>query len=445
MSGAPRVFRAHYLWLMAAVLFSVRHARAARPTGEPANPTRAVNAYFQEVAVSIHKSTFANGMRVVLKPQRDRPFIAAALTFAADPAASASKTTNVPLALYLNREALKFADAPAHRLLRKRFVDTSTRLAPDHFSFIVNLPASELPFALWFAAGLAKGLQALETRLPEFLVHASDPAPEGAVRRSIYNDLLAPTTERAVQRPGASFFASPHMVLTLVGDFETDTALTLVRRYFDVEEGGPPAQSARLDATSPHDLDNSTQPQAAQSPQSPRKAAYDWLGLALPATTTLQQRIMWQLVARLVMPPERGQPSWRSVPSAEGHSFDLSHSPTRGALIFRLDAGLQGDTTRAQRELLQRLRQLRERAPSQSSLHNAKQALIVDWLKRFLSFSESAALLGEFEACYGDARLVARMHAELTMLSSSELWQAIRNSPVPDEAVVQPAPGSTAQ
>jgi predicted Zn-dependent peptidase len=235
-----------------------------------------------------------------------------------------------------------------------------------------------------------------------------------------------------------NYYAPNNAVLTIAGDFEPDQAMELVRKYF----GDAPAQKSipPLDLTPPSEQ-TSERRESVTDPHAKTPGLF--MAWRIPETRTAEHYAL-ELAAMVL---------------ADGESSRLYELFVRNKAIARDVGAWTGDhpgpdnltlmvllTEKADLDAVEKSAQeqvelLGKRGPSAEELEKAKNRLRASFIFGIQSNMNRAIRLGEYEAMFGDARLLTRDLSGYLSVTPKAVQEAVaKYLTVPRRSVVQVKP-----
>jgi len=251
-----------------------------------------------------------------------------------------------------------------------------------------------------------------------------------------YMDDIAATTLDEVHEFFSTHYRPDNAVLTLVGDFEPSAALQLVRKYFEelparpkppatpsleVPEGPQPASTPSVR----HELfDAVNLPRLYLAWRGPALTADDWPAGDLYSVAASGGKSS-PLYRDLVLEQEIAQDVYVGMMPLELESTLLA--------VMTLRPGV--DPARAEKALLDRLRERRASPPDSADFERAQNKTRVAHLHEVESFESRADLLSLFATHYGDAALIDSELERYAQVTANDMLEFAHRYQDPERAV----------
>lgn len=299
----------------------------------------------------------------------------------------------------------------------------------DRTNYFEALPASELALGLWLEADRMKWLD-VNSAYFENQRRVVEEEFRMSVENAAYMPALLELEARAftgyfpyahpaigsmadlnaarfewVRDFHAAFYAPNNAVLSVVGDFDPDTAVDLIRRYFD--DANP---QVRIPSFAPPPLAEQTAERRASVDDPHARTAGLYYGWVVPPIRTPEHYAL-ELLALLLADGESSRLHQLIVRERElGRRVSASTDGHRGPDLFVLSCELtqKAELGAVERLLDAALQRLARTPPSAAELDKAKSRMRSRFLFGLESNLSRAIRFGEFETFFGDARLLGR-------------------------------------
>lgn len=328
-----------------------------------ATPVRAVaqtteKSSLQRLLLSIHRLSLDNGIRVVMQVDPSSPLVAVGMTYGADRATHARQPKRA-----------------AARLAHSRGGTSRLWVTASQDNQVTLFPAAELSYALW--------LSALQFR------------------------------DATVNSEGEAT-----AVLSVVGDFDADTAAQLIHKHFE----GLPTPTSLPRSEAPRQ-ENSLAPGGLSASGTPAHAlVYGWsiptehTEAAMVLANSLAEGMSASLYQTLVVKTKLA----RAVDSG------LARDVLESLLWLRIEMRPAADRRRADAIVERELARLAGSGPTPSELARGKAQARQQLLESLLTLSDRAVTLGRREASHGDARSIAQAERNVRDADQSAIRELAR-------------------
>jgi zinc protease len=449
----------------AALTAAVRPAWAADAppaTPDPARDDPAARA-LQRLADSVHRTTLANGLRVVLNRDPGAPTVAVSVTYDVGSRNEAPGQSGFAhLFEHLMFQGSRHVPRGQHfALITERGGSLNGTTDEDRTVYYETLPSSELPLALYLEADRMRWLDVSEQnfenqravveeeyrmrvanapyavgllRLPA-LVFANYP-PYAHPTIGSLQDLDAARLDW-VQQFYLHHYGPNTAVLTIAGDFDENAALGLIHRYFGAAErrettpfaaptanaasGGQAAPEARRESREVVTDRNVNTPGIAMGYRIPPYRSSDHYALELAALL-----LGGGEASRLFQDLVRDQALVQNISVAT----DDHRGPD--ALVLFAVLNERASLAQVERDMLSAVARLGQEAPSRVELGRAKSQLEHDYAFGLQSNLRRAIRLGEYELFYGDARLLAGELSQYLAVTPEDVRRAVAEYLIPE-------------
>jgi zinc protease len=379
---------------------------------------------------ALRRYTLRNGLRVVLHEDHATPSVAVCITYdvgSRDEGEGQSGFAH--LFEHLMFQGSRQVEKGGHALaLAGRGGRTNATTNKERTTFLDLLPASQLQLALWLEADrmgtLALGRDAFENQLrvvqEEYrqrydnrafahgrlrlaqLVFQGDFAYEHPTIGSL-EDLEASRLEWA-RDFHRRYYRPENAVLSVVGDFDTETAEAWIEEHFaDLEPGGAPK---RFEAT-PQPFSQASERFLVMVDEGAKTPAL-LTGWSIPAGRVMDRSAL-ELATEVLAGGESGR-LHQSLVIEKASALEVSAwtANERGPGLFAIEAVVAplSNVDTVQKWLDGELKRLRFIGPSADELHRARARLEMRDLLTLETNEGRATRLGEYEVYFGDASLV---------------------------------------
>lgn len=387
--------------------------------------------------------TLKNGLRVVLAPDSAAMAVDVAVWY---PAGTRAERAGFAGASHL-AERLMFrgsATVPDGEHVRRLLAEggtVNTQMSPDYACFWQTVPAEAVPLALRLEAarmaGLAYGAEAFEAErraaradlrgwrdrpvvtlaLAQLRATLFEGHPYGRLLYGSDADLARMTAKDFESwRRGA--YALGSAVLTIVGRFDAEATLALVRRTFESLPKGSPAALPAVKDLAPGERRGWTRENTP--------ARLLLAGWRVPPASDPDSPA-FELLAQVLGGGEKSRLNTALV--QEWHAALLTQAgvvPNREASMFWAMAalGADADSSTAERALLDQVGRLAREPIPGDELDRARAQLLTGELFRLQTVHARAQALGEAQVFAGDPAVADRRLAQLAALTPADLQRA---------------------
>ncbi len=387
--------------------------------------------------------TLKNGLRVVLAPDSAAMAVDVAVWY---PAGTRAERAGFAGASHLV-ERLMFrgsATVPDGEHVRRILAEggsVNTQMSPDYACFWQTVPAEAVPLALRLEAarmtGLASGPETFEAErraaradlrgwrdrpvvtlaLAQLRATLFEGHPYGRLLYGSDAD-LARMTAKDVESWRRGVYAPGGAVLTIVGRFDAEATLALVRRTFESLPKGSPATPPAVKEIAPGERRGWTR---ASTP-----ARLLLAGWRVPPASD-PDAPAFELLAQVLGGGERSRLNTALV--QDWHAALLTQAgvvPNREASMFWAMAalGADADSSTAERALLDQVGRLARETIPGDELDRARAQLLTGELFRLQTVHARAQALGEALVFAGDPAIADRRLAQLAALTPADLQRA---------------------
>jgi len=385
---------------------------------------------FEKLDGSIERFTLANGLRVVLDPDASSSTAGISVTYdVGSTAEGAGQSGFAHLFEHMMFQGSKNAPKGQHfRLIAARGGSLNGSTDADYTNFYEELPANELALGLWLEADRMRSLQVTETNFQnqravveeEFRMRVQNQpyAPAelrlGELAFAHYTPYAHPVIGSLADLDAARFdwvrefyaryYGPNNAVLTVAGHFTSATAKALIEQYF----GNITQRSAAANRPLPT-MPASSKPsrEVVVDRNAPSPAIL--LGFVIPPSRTREHYAL-DLLCDVLAGGESSR-LYTHLVHQQGIAQEVS-AWTEGhvgpdQLTVRVVLSEKGDIPAVERAVDEALARLEHDGPSLEELARAQQKHRTAAALGLQSNLNRAIQLGQFEAEYGDARLLA--------------------------------------
>src|SRR6187431_2576578 len=425
---------------------------APRKPGPP--PTKAAGPDTIDPAVlslerfgaSIQRSVLDNGLKVVLNPAHSAPTVAVSVTYKVGSSNEVEGRTGFAhLFEHMMFQGSKHAKKGEHfMLISDRGGSLNGTTNSDRTNYYEVLPANELELALWLEADRMHWLSVTPENFEnqravvqeEYRMRIQNQAyVPGMLRLSelVFQDYppyAHPTIGSMADLDAAKFewvkdfhdrhYAPDNAVLTIAGDFEPDQAMALVQKYF-----------------TPAERKNSPKLVFAPLPEKPKagRATVEdtnartpgfMFGFMIPPSRTPEHYALE--IATLILSNGESSRLYKSLvhDRAVAERISAWTDDHRGPDQFTVMGVLteKGKLADVEAAVEAEIARLQKTPPSLAELEKARRQLRASFVFGLQTNNGRAIQLGEFEASYSDARLLARELSQYLAVTPEAVQQA---------------------
>jgi len=418
------------------------------PPAKPAAPATADPAVLslERFGASIQRSVLDNGLKVVLNPDHSAPTVAVSVTYKVGSSNEVvGRTGFAHLFEHMMFQGSKHAKKGEHfTLISDRGGSLNGTTNSDRTNYYEVLPANELELALWLEADRMRWLSVTPENFDnqravvqeEFRMRIQNQAyVPGTLRLGElvfqdYQPYAHPTIGSMADLDAAKFewvkefhdqhYAPDNAVLTIAGDFEPDQAMALIQKYFAASK----RQTAPPRVLSPMP-DKPKTGRATVEDTNARTPGF-MFGFMIPPSRTPDHYALE--IASLILTNGESSRLYkklvhdRAVLERISAWTDDHRGPDQFTVMGVLtDKGKLADVEAA---VDAELAQLQKAPPSAAELEKAKRQLRESFVFGLQTNNGRAIQLGEFEANYSDARLLARELSQYLAVTPEAIQQA---------------------
>lgn len=403
----------------------------------------------QQLAQNTQRTTLDNGLRVVMNVDHNSPSVAICVTYDVG-----SRNEQVGKSGFAHLFEHMMFQGSGHVKKGEHFTWITAKggtlngtTSSDRTNYFELLPSSSLDLGLWLEADRMKSLDVSQANFEnqrkvvqeEYRMRVSNaPYAMGSIKLQelVFGnywpyahppigsmaDLDAAKLEWIREFHG-QYYAPNNAVLAITGDFDTDQAVALVKRYFgDAKRGQIP----------PYQPPAAVEPQtAARSLTVPDSAAHTpglmW-GWAIPENRTAEHYAL-ELATLVLTGGESSRLHQLLVRDKSwAQSVNAWTGDNRGPdiLVLKVILSEQGKIKDVSKSVDQELERLAQSGPSAAELEKAKNQLVSFFLFGLEGNMARAQQLANYELFYGDARLLSKEIDEYLKVTASELQSAVR-------------------
>jgi len=400
----------------------------------------------ERFGASIQRTVLDNGLKVVLNPDRSAPTVAVSVTYKVGSSSEVEGRTGFAhLFEHMMFQGSKHAPKGAHfTLISDRGGSLNGTTNSDRTNYYEVLPANELELALWLEADRMRWLSVTPENFEnqravvqeEYRMRIQNQAyVPGTLRLGelVFQDYLPyahPTIGSMADLDAAKFewvkefhdrhYAPDNAVLTIAGDFEPDQALVLVQKYF---------ASAKRQTAPPRMLDR-----MPDTPKTGRATVEDSnartpgfiFGFMIPPSRTPEHYALE--IAALILTNGESSRLYKKLvhDRAVAERISAWTDDHRGPDQFSVMGVLtdKGQLPDVEAAVDAELARLQKTPPSAAELEKAKRQLRSSFVFGLQTNNGRAIQLGEFEASYSDARLLARELSQYLAVTPEAVQQA---------------------
>ena len=393
----------------------------------------------EKLRLSIQRVALENGLRVVLEPDPSVPAVAIAVTYdVGSRNEQPGRSGFAHLFEHMMFQGSKHLKKGEHfQLVAARGGTLNATTSSDRTNYFQVLPSNELALGLWLEADRLRWLDVTPQNFEnqrkvvqeEYRMRVENAAyVPASIRLSelafqSYFPYSHPTIGSMADLEAArfewvrdfhrSYYAPNNAVLAIVGDFDADQAIELVRRYFARAE-----PQRALPRYAPPALPAQTAEKSAVVRDALAKTPGLYYGWVIPAARTPPHYAL-ELAALVLAGGESSRLHQKLVRErAMARSVSAGTDDNRGPDLFTIQTELtsSGDLKAVRREIDAELARLAQSGPSQAELERARSRVRASFVFGLESCLSRATQLGEFELYWGDARLLTReLEAYLTV------------------------------
>lgn len=413
----------------------------------------------ERLALSIHRKTLDNGLRVVLNPDPSSPTVAVSVTYDVGSRNEDPRQSGFAhLFEHMMFQGSGNVEKGQHfGLITQRGGTLNGTTSADRTNYFESLPANELELALFLEADRMRSLKVTAENFEnqravvkeEYRMRVDNtPYVRGILRLgeivfADYPPYAHPTIGSMealdaaqlswVQEFYDRYYAPNNAALTIAGAFDVDQAMELVQRHFgQLQRRDVPPFTVKT----PESYPKATPRQVVED----RNAATPGIlwGYRIPPTRTKDHYAL-EVVAQLLTDGESSrlyQKLVRERPLLQ--SVSSGTSDRRGPDQFTLMGVLNQKTKleEVERAFHAEIERLRQAAPSPAELQRAKARLKHHFVFGLQANSPRAISLGEYEVFYGDARLLTRELAAYLEVTAADVQRVAREYLLPERRFV---------
>jgi predicted Zn-dependent peptidase len=379
----------------------------------------------------LQKARLDNGLRVVMNPDSSSPNVAVCVTY--DVGSRNEKPGRTGFAHLFEHMMFQgsrnVAKGDHFKWLTSRGGTLNGTTSSDRTNYFESLPANELALGLWLEADRMKYLAVTPANLEnqravvqeEYRMRVSNSAyAEGHMRLGelVFEgyfpyghdaigkmaDLDAAKFEW-VREFHDEYYAPNNAVLAIVGDFEPDRAMRLVREYFD---DAKPAKVPPYEP--PAEVPAQTSPRSADVHDANAKTPGLYFGWAIPPSRT-DDHYALELAALMLGDGESSRLHQDLVrKSAVARSAFAWTEDHRGPDVLAMQILLteRADLTDVTSRVTKEIERLGTQGPTPQEMTKAKNRVKSHFIRGMQSNLHRATQIANYELFWGDARLLTR-------------------------------------
>ena len=403
----------------------------------------------QAVHVDVQKATLDNGLRVVMNVDRSAPTVAIAVTYNVGARNEAQGRSGFA---HLFEHLMFQGSANVRRgqhaqLVSARGGTLNATTSSELTRYYEVLPAGELALGLWLEADRMKSLaisqksfesqrQVVKEELDKRITGRAYAAGRVRLRELVFQGYWPyghPVLGYSKDLDGAklgwvkafyeSYYAPNNAVLSIAGDFDSDQAMRLVREYFGDAKKQPNVPAYRA----PPAPRQTTERLAVL--QDANVKAPGWYAGWRIAPHRSPEHYALELAAMVLSSGESSRLHRKLVREREiARRVRVWTGNQRGPDLFAVFAELttRGTVAQVQEAVSQELAALGRTGPKPGELERVKARVRAAFVFGLESNSSRAARLGEFEALWGDARLLSRELDRYDAVTATRIREAVK-------------------
>jgi zinc protease len=400
------------------------------------------------LAQNTQRTTLDNGLRVVLNVDHSSPSVAVCVTYDVG-----SRNEQVGKSGFAHLFEHMMFQGSAHVKKGDHFTWITAKggtlngtTSSDRTNYFELVPSNNLELALWLEADRMKSLDVSQVNFEnqrkvvqeEYRMRVSNaPYAMGSIKLSelVFGnywpyahppigsmaDLDAAQLEWIREFHG-QYYAPNNAVLAISGDFDTDQAVALIKRYFG---------DAKKVTVPPYQPPVSVEAQAAPRSLTVQDSAAHTTGLmwgwAIPENRTPEHYAL-ELATLVLAGGESSRLHQLLVRDKSwAQSVGAWTGDNRGPDLLALKVILseQGKASNVSKSVDEEVARLAHSGPSVAELEKAKNQLISYFLFGLEGNMARAQQLGNYELFYGDARLLSKEIGQYLKVTTTELQNAV--------------------
>ena len=425
------------------------------------------------LALSLQRATLDNGLRVVMNVDHASPNIAACVVYDVGSRNEVEGRSGFAhLFEHMMFQGSKGVQKGEHfKLITARGGTLNGTTSTDRTNYFEMLPSSELSLALFLEADRMKSLAVTKENVEnqravvqeEYRMRVSNQAyAEGYIKlRSLVFDGYFPYSHDPIGSMAdldaakfedvaafhSAYYAPDNAVLVIAGDFDPDEAMRLVRQYF-----GDAAKRSKAPVYAPPPLPEQKAARTAEVPDTNARTPGILLGWAIPPDRTTEHYALE--LAALVLGSGESSRLYQKLVRGDGRAqaVNVWTADQRGPDFFVVRAILsdRGKAPEVERALVSEVERLAAAGPTKEEMQKAQAELAASFLFGLESNLPRATELGEYEAYWGDARLLSRELEAYKAVTADQIRDAVKKYLVKDRTntvrvLPVPAPKAPAQ
>jgi predicted Zn-dependent peptidase len=402
----------------------------------------------QQLAQNTQRTTLDNGLRVVMNVDHNSPSVAICVTYDVG-----SRNEQVGKSGFAHLFEHMMFQGSGHVKKGEHFTWITAKggtlngtTSSDRTNYFELLPSSSLDLGLWLEADRMKSLDVSQANFEnqrkvvqeEYRMRVSNaPYAMGGIKLQelVFGDYwpyahppigsmadLDAAKLEWIREFHGQYYAPNNAVLTIAGDFDTDQAVALVKRYFgDAKRSQVPAYQP------PAAVAAQTAPRNLTVPDSAAHTPGLMWGWAIPENRTPEHYAL-ELATLVLAGGESSRLHQLLVRDKSwAQSVNAWTGDNRGPdiLVLKVILSEQGKVKDVTRIVDQEVERLARSGPSAAELEKAKNQLVSYFLFGLEGNMARAQQLANYELFYGDARLLSKEVDEYMKVNATELQSAV--------------------
>jgi predicted Zn-dependent peptidase len=317
----------------------------------------------------------------------------------------------------------------------------------DRTNYFEMLPSSELALALFLEADRMKSLAVTRENVEnqravvqeEYRMRVSNQAyAEGYIKlRALVFDAYFPYSHDPIGSMAdldaakfedvaafhAAYYAPDNAVLVIAGDFEPDEAMRLVRQYF-----GDATKRAKAPVYAPPPFPEQKAPRTTEVTDTNARTPGIFLGWAIPPDRTPEHYAL-ELAALVLGSGESSRLYQKLVRGdAKAQAVNVWTADQRGPdfMVVRAVLSERGKVPEVEKTLISEVERLAVTGPTKEEMQKAQAELASSFLFGLESNLQRATELAEYEAYWGDARLLSRELEAYKAVTAEQIRDAVK-------------------
>ena len=439
------------MWAQSAVAAVGSPAANPPKTESAADPGRRDPAVVavEHWALGLSHARLENGLRVVMSVDAQSPTVAVCVTY---DVGSRNETAEQDGFAHLFEHMMfqgsrNVAKGRHFELVTARGGSLNGTTSADRTNYFESLPTGELDLALWLEADRMRWLNVTRKNFEnqravveeEFRMRVTNAAYQPALiklERMVYAGYppyehptigsmaaLEAAKLEWVQKFHERYYVPSNAVISIVGGFDPDAAMTAVHRYFD-QIPSPPPPEYQPPALPPLP----TAERQVELKDANAKTPALLFGWRIPAAREPDHYPL-ELVTRILADGESSvlrQKLVRERALAQDVSAWTTDHRGPDSLVVTVELSEHSSVDAVRSVVDRELQRLATKGPSAAELARAKQRAKSDFVFGLQSNTTKATTLGEYEVFYGDGRLIARDLEKLLVVTPADVASAVR-------------------